>query len=188
MQFFYIASHKCFCDARLNCYEYEILQIRAFGAYLLCEIDCSRSIRHEIASSNGTSRRVIIDVERKERWMSASLEISGAERETPERRRVHAGSALYMRSKEKERQRSKSASTWEHVGQCLSSHSRQVNSRTTNFSWCFFLVAGIKLRLNSCTDFSFYLLLLLLLLLPPPSSSTSLAPPLWHLHSVSLSP
>ena len=43
--------------------------------------------------------------------------------------RVHAENALYMRSK-----RARDASTREHVGQCLSPHSRQVNSRTTNFS------------------------------------------------------
>ena len=43
--------------------------------------------------------------------------------------RVHAENALYMRSK-----RARDASTREHVGQCLSPHSRQVSSRTTNFS------------------------------------------------------
>lgn len=74
----------------------------------LLEIDCSRSIRHEIASSNGTSGHAVIDVELKERWMSSSgnKRQGGGERtRDPERYRVHAGNALYMRSKrEQERE------------------------------------------------------------------------------------
>lgn len=93
---------------------------------------------------------------------------------------MHAENALYMRSK-----RARDASTREHVGQWLSPHSRQVSSRTTNFSPVVRRsVVGrrrrrtwprIKLHLDSCIDFSFFnarlvffsffLLLLLLLFL-----------------------
>lgn len=95
--------------------------------------------------------------------------------------RARGENALYMRSK-----RARDASTREHVGQWLSPHSRQVSSRTTNFSPVVRRsVVGrrrrrtwprIKLHLDSCIDFSFFNARLVFLSSSPSSFCSSFVP------------
>lgn len=97
---------------------------------LSSEIDCSRLIRHEIVSSNGRPKRVIIDAERR---VQLNEFFSGNKQARRGKDAAWGTRGAHYTCDQRE---SKSASTWEHVGQCLSSHSRQVSSRTTNFSRC----------------------------------------------------